>query len=113
MNAAYMPIHTITTLDHLNWCKQAAEDIENVEELRSRIRELETEQRLIQRELDSVTESAQRAESQLRWISRCAFSFIVDEWEDVQREPETQVLWNFSMQLQQTNCFYRSAFLSV
>ena len=37
-----------------------------MEELKSRIRELETEQRLIQRELDGVTEAAQRAETQLR-----------------------------------------------
>ena len=39
-----------------------------MEELKSRIRELETEQRLIQRELDGVTEAAQRAETQLRYI---------------------------------------------
>ncbi len=45
---------------------QAAEACESVDELKSRVRELETEQRLIQRELDSVTEAAQRAESQLR-----------------------------------------------
>lgn len=37
-------------------------------ELKSRIRELETEQRLIQRELDSVSSAAQRAESQLRHV---------------------------------------------
>ena len=45
---------------------QAVVDTEDVEELRSRIRELETEQRLIQRELDSVSAAAQRAETQLR-----------------------------------------------
>ena len=45
---------------------QSAIASEDIEELRSRIRELETEQRLIQRELDSVSNAAQRAESQLR-----------------------------------------------
>ena len=45
---------------------QAAADEEQVEALRRRVRDLETEQRLIQRELDSVSDAATRADSQLR-----------------------------------------------
>ncbi len=41
-------------------------DTEEVAALRSRVRELETEQRLIQRELDSVADAATRADTQLR-----------------------------------------------
>lgn len=38
--------------------------------LEERIKELETEQVLMQRELDSVTEAAQRSDTQLRSVSR-------------------------------------------
>ena len=51
----------------LTKCDQVQEeDSDVVNELRVRIKELETEQVLIQRELDSVSEAAQRADEQLR-----------------------------------------------
>lgn len=40
---------------------------ELVEQLQERVRELETEQRLMQQELDGITAEAQRADSHLRW----------------------------------------------
>ena len=42
---------------------------ELVAELQSRVRELEAEQKLMQRELDSVTHEAQRTDSHLRSVS--------------------------------------------
>ena len=41
----------------------------DVGELRRRIRELETEQRLIQQELDNVSDVAQRTDAQLRYTA--------------------------------------------
>lgn len=46
-------------------------DDEEVAALRRRVRELETVQRLIQRELDSVSDAATRADSQLRCPILC------------------------------------------
>ena len=69
--AAYCLLVRRNALSKEILCLQAAEGPESVEELKSRIRELETEQRLIQRELDNVTEAAQRAETQLRYTTAC------------------------------------------
>ena len=47
---------------------EAVADSADLAFLRGRIQELETEQRLMQRELDSVSEAAQRSDSQLRCL---------------------------------------------
>ena len=47
--------------------KNAAGDPSQVAELQARVKELEMEQSLMQRELDSMTDVAQRTDNQLRY----------------------------------------------
>ena len=53
---------------------------EKVIALEARVKELEMEQTLMQRELDSMSDVAQRSDAQLRWVAGAVHSGVLGCW---------------------------------
>lgn len=58
--------------------KAAAGDPTQVAELQARIKELEMEQNLMQRELDNMSDVAQRTDNQLRFVRPMVHGFVAE-----------------------------------